>query len=138
MAPRESLSPFTLNLYVLAGISFCHCIKLMFTCAAIQQNPSRSPNYDGQFPIVSPEHVAGAVSPAAGLYFWLNIEVHSWSHLYFSNFSSVNHHIKNLIYCSTQNNLLPNLIFCSTQSNLLNSTNAIQYISNLRISQILC
>lgn len=51
--------------------------KLLFGCAAIQPDISRSPDYDGLFPILTPEHVAAKVAPNSGLFFWLNIEVSS-------------------------------------------------------------
>lgn len=45
---------------------------------AIQPSIARSPDYDGQFPILTPEHVATAIGPTVGLYFWLNIEYPSF------------------------------------------------------------
>lgn len=54
------------------------CSDLAFVHAAIQPNIARTPGFDGQFALQTPEDSATGISLAGlpGLMLWLNVEVH--------------------------------------------------------------
>lgn len=66
--------------YVIQGVAQTGYFSVDFNLTqlnqttAIQPNIARTPNYDGLFPILTPEHIASAVAPSDGLVFWLNVE----------------------------------------------------------------
>ncbi|KAG0561173.1 hypothetical protein KC19_9G042500 [Ceratodon purpureus] len=70
--------------YVIQGVSRTGFFSVDFNLTelnqttAIQQNPARSPDSDGIYPILTPEYIAGGANNAIGLFFWLNVEYPSF------------------------------------------------------------